>query len=85
MTRRVRCERTERLLAGRLEEVACSLERSRAGAHAEVVLERLSAATAHAVSLRLLSRTRADAIWTDVADRHPALREARSARVRAAQ
>ena len=84
MTRRVRCERTERLLTGRLEEVACSIERSPGGADAELVLERLSAATTHAVSLRLLTRARAEAIWTDAADRHPVLRETRSRRVRAA-
>jgi hypothetical protein len=74
MTERARRERTERLLARRLEELGESLERS--GAADPVVERRLelaSAATERAVALRLLSERRATAIWSEAARRHPVL------------
>lgn len=74
MTERARRERTERLLARRLEELGESLERS--GAAAPVVgrrLELASAATERAVALRLLSERRATAIWSEATERHPVL------------
>lgn len=77
MTERARRERTERLLARRLEELAGSLERS--GAAGVVVgrrLELASAATERAVQLRLLSERRATAIWAEATERHPILRAA---------
>ena len=74
MTEKARRERTERLLAGRLEELGESLERC--GAAAPVVerqLELASAATERAVALHLLSEQRATAIWAEAAERHPVL------------
>jgi hypothetical protein len=74
MTEKARRERTERLLASRLEELAESLERS--GAAGTVVgrrLELASAATDRAVELRLLDERRAAAIWADARRRHPVL------------
>jgi hypothetical protein len=77
MTEKARRERTERLLASRLEELGESLERSGApGPAVERRLELASAATARAVELRLLSRPRAAAIWADATRRHPVLRTA---------
>ncbi|MDQ3859423.1 MAG: hypothetical protein M3327_13440 [Actinomycetota bacterium] len=65
-------ERTARLLAARLEAVAGVTERSLTGARplAPQVLA-LEAATRHAVELDVLSRDEADAIWAEVAHRHP--------------
>jgi hypothetical protein len=77
MTEKARRERTARLLARRLEELAESLERS--GAAGPVVgrrLELASAATERAVELRLLSERRATAIWAEATERHPVLTSA---------
>lgn len=65
-------ERTVRQLAARLEAVAGVTERSLAGARplAPQVLA-LEAATRHAVELGVLARDEAEAIWAEVADRHP--------------
>lgn len=79
VTEEARCERTARLLALRLEELSRSLERSQAPPREVArLLELASVATAHAVSLRLLTSERAEAIWTDAAARHPALAAART-------
>ena len=80
MTHEKRSERTARLLALRLEELARAVEGS--GAPPDVVarlLELASVATVHAVSLDLLTSERAESIGTDARDRHPALRELRPA------
>ena len=73
MTEKARRERTERILASRLEELAGSLERSGAGGAAERRLELASAATHRAIELRLLDGSRAAAIWADATRRHPVL------------
>ena len=72
MTADARSERTERILIGRLEELARALERSGAPrAAAGRLLESASVATANAVALDLLTNERAASIWREVADRHP--------------
>jgi hypothetical protein len=83
MTRQARRARTERLLAATLEDVSRALESGRpARADAMLLVERASAATVHAVSLRLLSEGEAAAIWSETTTRHPALEAAaRRARV----
>ena len=74
MTATVRSERTARLLALRLEELGCALERSRGPSEvAGRLLESASVATMHAIDLELVTSERAAAIWTDAASRHPAL------------
>jgi hypothetical protein len=80
MTRRARCERTERILIARLEELARVLEHS--GAPAEAVsrlLESASVATMNAVALNLISAEVADEIWRDATARHPELPPLRQA------
>lgn len=75
MTRqRARCERTERILTARLEELARALERSSAP-NAEIAeqLGSASIATENAVALNLISAEAADEIWRDAAERHPEL------------
>jgi hypothetical protein len=72
VTRRAKAERTERVLIGRLEELARALERS--GAPNEVIsrlLESASVATMNAVALHLISAELADEIWREVEERHP--------------
>jgi hypothetical protein len=77
MTPQMRSERTERLLSGRLDELASTLERPGAPTQSAArLLELASVATHHAVELRLLSRERASAIWEAAASRHPVLRTA---------
>ena len=74
MTRETRCERTVRLLSLRLDELAAAVER--AGAPTDAVarlLELASVATLHAVSLELISQTRADEVWAAAEERHPVL------------
>ena len=67
-------ERTVRLLAARLDAVAGVTERSLVGARRlEPHVLALEAATRHAVELELLSPDEAQAIWTQVAERHPAV------------
>ena len=80
MTRRVRTERTERILVARLEELARVLERS--GAPPESIgrlLESASVATINAIALSLLSEEAANEIWSDAAKRHPELSLRRAA------
>jgi hypothetical protein len=75
-----RNERVERLLTYRLEELARALERS--GAPPERVtrlLELASVATMHAVALEIISEERAQTIWQDARERHPALEQAEPA------
>jgi hypothetical protein len=73
----MRADRTERLLTGRLDELASALERPGAPAQSAArLLELASVATQHAIQLRLLSRERATAIWEAAASRHPVLRSA---------
>jgi len=72
VTRKARAARTERLLIGRLEELARALERS--GAPSESIsqlLESASIATVNAVALQLISAEAAETIWREVEDRHP--------------
>jgi len=70
----MRGERTARLLALRLEELARALEQAGVPSQAAArLLESASVATMHAVSLDLVTSERAAAIWTDASDRHPAL------------
>lgn len=74
VTTEVRSERTARLLALRLEELARALERAGAPAGAAArLLESASVATLHAVSLELVTSKRAAAIWNDASERHPVL------------
>jgi hypothetical protein len=73
----MRSERTAKLLALRLEELACALERSGAPPEAAArLLESASVATMHAVSLELVTSQRAAAIWNDASQRHPVLASA---------
>jgi hypothetical protein len=77
MTPEMRSDRTERLLSGRLDELASTLERPGAPAQpAARLLELASVATQHAIELHLLSHERATAIWEAAARRHPVLRTA---------
>ena len=81
MTHETRSERTARLLALRLEELARAVEASGAPAQAVTrLLELASVATVHAVSLELISSERAELIWADARGRHPALGELRPLR-----
>jgi hypothetical protein len=65
-------DRTLRLLLGGLEALAGVAERSLSGPRPlERQLLALEAATRHAVALHVLSREEANAIWVEVADRHP--------------
>jgi hypothetical protein len=73
MDERSRHDRTVRLLEARLEALAVVSARAR---RAERDLDReivaAAAATRHAVQLEILSSEEAGAIWTAVAERHPA-------------
>lgn len=72
MKRAARAERTERILVGRLEELAQVLERS--GAPTEAIARRLesaSVATMNAVALDLISSEAAEGIWREAEERHP--------------
>jgi hypothetical protein len=73
MNQSARHDRTVRLLAARLEEMAVATERRPALDVEPRVLGAL-AATRHAVALGLLAGDEADAIWAAVADRHPCAR-----------
>jgi hypothetical protein len=84
MTQRARCERTERILIARLEELARALERS--GAPNPAITQLLgsaSIATMNAVALNLISADAADEIWRDAAERHPELAPVRPRRLAA--
>lgn len=72
MRRRARAQRTERILLGRLEELARALEKS--GAPNEAIarlLESASVATMNAVALNLITSEAADEIWREAEQRHP--------------
>jgi hypothetical protein len=72
MTEADRAERTARLLAARLEDVA----RAVAGlphVEAERLVELASVATLNAVELELLRAEKADEIWHEAHVRHPEL------------
>ena len=72
--RYARAKRTERVLIGRLEELARVLERSGAPEQAvSRLLESASVATMNAVALKLISAEAADEIWREAAERHPTL------------
>jgi soluble lytic murein transglycosylase-like protein len=74
MTAELRGDRTARLLARRLEEIASAAERACASRGAVArLLEPASIATAYAVRLELVSADRAATIWRDAASRHPVL------------
>jgi hypothetical protein len=72
MERHARAQRTERILLGRLEELAQVLERT--GAPNEAItrqLESASVATMNAVALDLISPEAAEGIWREAEERHP--------------
>jgi hypothetical protein len=74
MTEAVRSERTARVLAARLDELARALELAGVpAAAASRLLEAASVATLHAVTLDLLTAERAAGVWHDAAERHPAV------------
>ena len=78
MTQEARAERTVRLLTLRLEELAAALERTRTpSADVARLLELASVATMHAVSLELLTMPRAERVWREAEERHPALQAAK--------
>jgi hypothetical protein len=73
-SRHARAERTQRILLGRLEELARVLERSGApNAAVARLLESASVATMNAVALNLISSEAADDIWREAQERHPAV------------
>jgi hypothetical protein len=74
MTDAARSERTTRILTARLEELARALARANVPARqAARLLESASVATMHAVTLDLLSSARAEELWRETAERHPAI------------
>ena len=74
MTDAARSERTTRILTARLEELARAVERANVSARqAARLLESASVATMHAVTLELLSSARAEELWREAAERHPAI------------
>jgi hypothetical protein len=75
MDSHARHDRTLRLLAARLETLAVASLRCPGGerVYRDHILAAV-AATRHAVALDLLSSEEADAIWTQVAHRHPEAR-----------
>ena len=75
MDSHARHDRTVRLLATRLETLAIASLRSPGGerTYRDHILAAV-AATRHAVALELLSAEEADAIWAQVATRHPEAR-----------
>jgi hypothetical protein len=73
MDERSRHDRTVRLLEARLEALAVASARGPRGARdldREIVAA--AVATRHAVELEILSSAEAGAIWSAVAERHPA-------------
>lgn len=75
MDANTRHDRTVRLLAARLETLAIASIRLPAGerTYRDHILAAV-AATRHAVALELLSPEEANAIWAQVASRHPEAR-----------
>jgi hypothetical protein len=72
MTHDSRSDRTARLLTARLEELGRALERAQVPKEqASRLLESASIATMHAVTLDLLTTTRATELWREAAERHP--------------
>jgi hypothetical protein len=69
---KTRCERTERLLVGRLEALAHAASQLR-HAEAERLVELATVATMRAVALELIRAEKADEIWRDAHVRHPQL------------
>jgi hypothetical protein len=67
-----RCERTERLLVGRLEALARAASQLR-HAEAERLVELASVATMRAIALEMIRAEKADEIWRDAHIRHPQL------------
>jgi hypothetical protein len=67
-----RCERTERLLVGRLEALALAASQLR-HTEAERLVELASVATMRAIALELINADKADQIWRDARIRHPQL------------
>jgi hypothetical protein len=79
MDERSRHDRTARLLEARLEALAVASARVPRGARdldREIVAA--AVATRHAVALEILSSDEAGAIWSAVAERHPAASWCRS-------
>ena len=72
MDAHLRHDRTVRLLAARLDALAIASLRVPGGErmYRHNILAAV-AATRHAIDLDLLSSSEADAIWADVAERHP--------------
>jgi hypothetical protein len=69
-----RCERTARILSAHLDELARTLERAAVPRDvATRLLESASIATMHAVTLELLSPSRAADPWQEAAEQHPSL------------
>jgi hypothetical protein len=80
VTKRARTERTERILVGRLEELARVLERSGAPGDAVTrLLESAAVATVNAVALNLITAEMAETIWHEVEERHPTVAPLRRA------
>jgi hypothetical protein len=74
MTRRVKAERTARLLQARLEALGHVDERAPLSAKTLAAeLERTELATRRAVELHLLTAPQADEIWARSRARHPRL------------
>lgn len=78
MTDAARSERTARILSARLSELARALERAAVPPDAAArLLESASVATMHAVTLDLLTSSRACALWREAAEQHPSVHELR--------
>ena len=67
-----RCERTERLLVGKLDAVARVASQLR-HSEAERLVELATVATMRAIALELIQAEKADEIWRDAHVRHPQL------------
>jgi hypothetical protein len=67
-----RSDRTARILTSRLDELARALEQAAVPREVAVtLLESASVATMHAITLDLLTSSRASALWHEAAERHP--------------
>jgi hypothetical protein len=78
VTEDIRSARTERLLVSRLEALARTAA-SLPHAETERLVELATVATMRAVALELLAEERAEWIWREAHERHPALRVKRGA------
>jgi hypothetical protein len=72
MTEETRCERTARLLSGRLDALARAVVGLRQ-AEATRLIELASVATMRAVALEMIDAGTAEEIWDDARARHPEL------------